>query len=64
MRKRTLKGAALAALLGSLLGFGGCLDTWWGRIVVDTALYAGQEYLFDNDAVFDLFEDGAGVAQE
>ena len=61
MRRTILRNAALATLAGCLLQFGGCLswaDSWWGRVVVDTALYAGQEYLFDNDAVFDLFEDG------
>ena len=60
MRKRTMKGAALAALAGTILGFGGCLgmDTWWGRILWDGALNVGWNYVLDNDAVYDLFEDG------
>jgi hypothetical protein len=66
MHKRTLKGAALTAAAGCLLQFGGCLslDSWWGKVLWDGALYIGWEYVLDNDAVFDLWEDGAVVAQE
>lgn len=62
MLNRMKKGAAVAALAGTMLYGGGCLgggDSWWGRILWDTAIYAGQEFVLDNDAVFDLFEDGA-----
>jgi len=58
------KGAALAALSGSLFGFGGCLDLNWQQLLWDTALYAGQEFVLDNDGVFDLFEDGNVAAEE
>ncbi len=64
MRKKTLKGAALVTMAGCLLQFGGCLDldSWWGRVLVDGALYTGWEYVLDNDAVFDLWESGDVVA--
>jgi hypothetical protein len=57
MRKMK-KGALLAALAGTTL-FGGCLGGWnWQRILWDTAIYAGTEFVLDNDGVFDLFESG------
>ena len=61
MRKKTLKGAALAALAGAFLAGGGCLgfgDTWWGRMAWDGLLDIGWDYVLDNDAVYDLTEDG------
>ena len=61
MRKKTMKGTALAVLCGMVFGgFGGCLgmDTWWGRILVDGALDVAWDYVLDNDAVYDLVEDG------
>ena len=66
MRKKTLKGAALAATAGCMLQFGGCLslDSWYGKILWDGVMYAGYEYVLDNDAVFDLFEDGEIVVAE
>ena len=58
------KGAALAALSGATL-FGGCLgDLNWQRLLWDTAIYAGTEWVLDNDGVFDLFEDGDVAAAE
>ncbi|MFH1111178.1 MAG: hypothetical protein V1790_18570 [Planctomycetota bacterium] len=54
MRKMK-KGALLLALAGTTL-FGGCLGGWnWQRILWDTAMYAGQEYLLDNNGVFNIF---------
>jgi len=53
------KGAALAAAAGSMMMFGGCLDLNWQRLIWDTAIYAAQEFVLDNDGVFDLFEGGA-----
>jgi len=60
MRKKTLKAAAAATLAGMLFQFGGCLGGGgqWGRFLWDGALYAGWEFLLDNDGLFDLFEDG------
>ena len=65
MRRKTLRSAALLALSGCLLQFGGCLGGgWWGRLIWDAALYAGWEYLTDNDAMFDLWEDSAVTAMQ
>jgi hypothetical protein len=60
MRKKTMKSAAIAALAGTLLG-GGCFgfaNSWWGRILWDGALDIAWDYVLDNDAVYDLVEDG------
>ncbi len=61
MKSTRVKFGAVAALTGVLCGFGGCLswDTLWGKAFWGTAIYTGAEYLLDNDAVIDLFEDGA-----
>ena len=60
MRKMK-KGALLLALAGTTL-FGGCLGGWnWQRILWDTAMYAGQEYLLDG-GVLDIFTDPPVVA--
>ncbi len=61
MGKKTMKSAALAAVLGTLCGWGGCLDndSWWGKAFWGTVGYSAMEFVLDNDAVFDLFEDGA-----
>lgn len=65
MRKKTLKGAALAAMAGCLLQFGGCLGGGpFGRMLWDGAMHVGWEFVTDNDAVFDLFEDGDVTAAE
>jgi hypothetical protein len=66
MRSKTLKGAVLAMVAGSTFGFfGGCLDRdrFLGSILVDGAIYAGMEFVLDNDTVFDLFEDGAAPTE-
>ena len=58
MKNSKIKTLAVATLAGTVLG-GGCLGIGnWQRILLDTALYAGTEFLLDNDGVFDLFEDG------
>jgi hypothetical protein len=56
MGKKTLKGAALAAVLGTVLQFGGCIS--WQTLMASAATYAGLEFVLDNDGVFDLFESG------
>ncbi len=61
MKTRTMKKAAWGLLLGGTLMGSSCLtggDSWWGRLLWTGAVYAGLEYTTDNDAVFDLFEDG------
>jgi hypothetical protein len=62
MRKSTLKGAALAALAGTVLQFGGCLNL--NRILQYGAWYAALEFVTDNDGVFDLFESGTVAAAQ
>ena len=61
---RKMKRATLAALCGAMLfQFGGCLNnSWWGRLVWDSAVYTGLEFVLDNDGIFDLFEDGEPTA--
>ena len=52
---------AFLTLTGVVFGFGGCLGLNWQRLLLDTAVYAGQEFLFDG-GVLDLFpEDGAAA---
>ncbi len=60
MRKTSMKAAVLAAMVGSLSLFGGCLslDGFLGQTLWQGAMHAGFEFALDNDAVFDLFEDG------
>jgi hypothetical protein len=58
MGKKTLKAAALAALLGTVLSSGGCWGQgWWGRLLGDSVLYVAEEFLLDNNGVVDLFTD-------
>lgn len=66
MQKKSFKVAALAALTGTVCGLGfGCLGNGiWGRILWDTALDIGQEFVLDNDSIFDLFEDGEPTATD
>ena len=46
---------------GSMLLFGGCLDSWWGNLLLTGAVSQGFEFVLDNDAVFDLFQDDFGT---
>ncbi len=61
MGKKMMKSAALAALLGTVCGWGGCLsgDSWWGKAFWTTVGYGAMEYVLDNDGVYDLFADSA-----
>ena len=56
MRKMKL---AVVGLMGSAF-LHGCLwgGGWWDDIFYDLAIYSADEFLLDNDAVFDLWEDG------
>lgn len=65
MRNKKMTGAALAAMSGGMILAGGCLGSIpWQQIIWGTALYAADEFLLDNDGVFDLFEDGNVTAAE
>lgn len=64
MGKRLMKVGAILAAGSVMLGWGGCLgggNSWWGRIASDVALNVATEFVLDNDAVFDLFQDDFGT---
>ncbi len=55
----------VAAVLGSTVLFGGCLGSGvWRTVVTDAALSAAYEFVWDNDAVFDLFQDDFGTGTQ
>ncbi len=56
------KGAVVVLLAFAAMLSGGCLN--WQRILLDTAIYAGAEFLFDNNNVIDLFPDGNTTTAE
>ena len=59
MAKKSIKGVALASVLGMVFQFGGCLNSnLLTRVFWTTAGYTGLEFILDNDTVVDLFEDG------
>lgn len=59
MNKRSLKLAAMAALVGSVCQFG-CLGSGFlSQLLRTAAVSTAIEFVLDNDAVFDLFEGGA-----
>ena len=62
MRKNKGKALLAATMAGAVFG-GGCLDGIWGRILLDAALSAGYEFIWDNDSVLDLFEDDGNNVQ-
>ena len=47
-----------------VLGGGGCGGLPWQLLLWGSALEMGLDFVTDNDAVFDLFEDGAVTAAE
>ncbi len=56
MGKRTVKATAIAALTGCLLQFGGCYgDSWFGQLLSAATLSVGYDYIWDTEAVLDLF---------
>jgi len=61
MKKNTKKALLVTALMGTVLG-GGCINF---NTLLQAALYGAViEWVADNDAVFDLFEDGGEAAAE
>ena len=64
MGKKMLKYGALAATGGLILQFGGCLGGNWQTLAWGSALYAGLEFVTDNDSVFDLFQDDFGTGTQ
>jgi len=53
------KKVALAALVGTLTAFGGCLN--WQQLLLNAAQTTVIEFVTDNNNVFDLFPDGPGA---
>jgi hypothetical protein len=59
MKVKRIPAAVLLLATGvNLLGIGSCLGLDLNRVVRFGAAYATSEFLIDNDALFDLFEDG------
>jgi hypothetical protein len=56
MSKKFRKGVLIALLGGTMLQFGGCFNLRW--LLQSVVPAAAVEFVIDNDAVFDLFEDG------
>ena len=57
MGKKTMKAAAVVALLGTVLQFGGCIGAIASTFVRGLPGYLVTEFVLDNDGVFDLFAD-------
>ena len=61
MGNKFAKVAAFAAVGGMACAWWGCGSGWWKKVLVDAGLSAAYEFLWDNDAVFDLFQDDFGT---
>ena len=63
--KSMKKACALTLLTGTLFA-GGCLGGFLNpqQLLTGAALYALNEFVLDNDGVFDLFEDGNVAAAQ
>lgn len=57
---KAMKACALALVAGTLLQFGGCIGRYIPTILTSAAL----EFIWDNDGILDLFEDGNVAAAE
>lgn len=58
-----IKKIALAALAGGTVIGGGCLGGLpWQQILWGSAISIATDFATDNDAIFDLFEDGEPTA--
>ncbi len=53
MSRKTIKGAMLIALFGTVCQFGSCLT----KGLLSAVNYAGLEFVLDNNQVIDLFTD-------
>ena len=61
MRKRTVKATAMAILASGCLFQLGCLNVGglWNAVWRGAPVYVALEYLTDNNAVYDLFDNQA-----
>ncbi len=57
MGKKTMKVAAMAVILGTVLQFGGCVGRIFQNVLSTSVTYGILEFVTDNDGVFDLFAD-------
>ena len=66
MVKKLMKSGAILAAGGSMFGFFGCLDldSLLGKVLFTGAVTQGFEFVLDNDAVFDLFQDDFGTGAQ
>lgn len=65
MGKKLMKCGAILGAGGTMFAFFGCLNGDAVRFVLtDLALGAAGEFVFDNDAVFDLFQDDFGTGTQ
>ncbi|MFQ5491020.1 MAG: hypothetical protein ACE5GE_09890 [Phycisphaerae bacterium] len=65
MGKKLMKGGAILGAGCVMFQFGGCLGGDAVRfILTDLALSAAGEFVLDNDAVFDLFQDDFGTGTQ
>lgn len=59
--KRIVRATLFAAMIGTSFQFFGCLsagDSFWTRAFWTTVGFTSFEFVTDNDAVLDIFEDG------
>ena len=63
MRKNMLKVGVITLLAGTVFQFG-CLNTLFSTFIQAAPVYGLMEFVLDNDAIFDLFEDGNVAAAE
>lgn len=66
MGKKTVKAAAIALTAGMMLQFGGCLGGILNpqQLLRSAVVTSIVEFATDNDAIFDLFEDGNVTAAQ
>ena len=62
MMGKMTKVLCMVAVGAVALNWGGCGIGSWQKIAQDAALSTAWEFLLDNDAVFDLFQDDFGTA--
>ncbi len=61
MGRKLMMGAAVVASGGMLLG-GGCFgNKFWKKLAWEGATFTAFEFVLDNDAIFDLFQDDFGT---
>ena len=59
---KVAKIVTITAVGGTMFGLTGCLST--DNLMASAATYAAMEFVFDNDSVFDMFQDDHGTGSE